>query len=202
MNSDSEENNEVEVEVQEKPVKPKKVLSDAQLEVLRNARILAAERKKQIRKEKDEQLKQIKTKYKSKEKKKLDCELEEKPLKQQIELKEKEVKEEPPKEEPPKKQLKEIEEDLAKVAIKDEKPKKKKKKKPVVILHGSSSESSDDEQQVIYIPKRRSKPKQQKPPEPEPPSVTRQQPVSRTPHVNHSAIARSQLYHQMISRGF
>ena len=147
MESDGEENEVAEVEVEEKPVKPKKVLSEAQLEVLRNARILAAERKKAMRKEKDAQLNAIKNKYKSKEKKKIDGELEEKPLKQQIE--EKELKEkELPKKELKEKELKQVEEDLAKVAIKDEKP-KKKKKKPVVILHGSSSESSDEDQQII-----------------------------------------------------
>ena len=104
MNSDSEENEEVEVEVQEKPVKaeqhgkPKKVLSEAQLEVLKNARIAAAARKKAMRAEKDEQLKQIKTKYKSKEKKKIDGDLiEEKPIKQQIEEKELKEKELPKK---------------------------------------------------------------------------------------------------------
>ena len=88
MESDGEENEVTEVKVEEKPVKPKKVLSEAQLEVLRNARILAAERKKQMRKEKDAQLNAIKNKYKSKEKKKIDGDLEEKPLKQQIEEKE------------------------------------------------------------------------------------------------------------------
>jgi len=192
MESDGEENEVTEVEVQEKPVKPKKVLSEAQLEVLRNARIAAAARKKAMRAEKDEQLKQIKTKYKSKEKKKLDGDLiEEKHLKQQIE--EKEL---------PKKQLKEIEEDLAKVAIKETPNKKKKKAKPVIILHGSSSESSDDEQQVIYIPKRRSKPKVKQEKQ-EPPNVTRQAPQRQPPPppaIDFSR-ARSQLYlHQMMGK--
>jgi len=139
--------------------KPKRVLSQDQLDKLKLAREKALAVKKQMKENTDD--KKIKhyeekiTKIKSKKGEPLPEEQEvlaeeELPPIENLELiEEEEEEEEPP---PP---------------PKPSKPKAKPKKKPVVIVEESNSESSDDEN-VIYIKRRGSKKKERKEEQPQP----------------------------------
>ncbi len=131
----------------EPKTKPKKVMSELQLEKLKLAREKAAQVKKAARAEKDK----LEAELREKEKAKRLAKLEEKVKNSHIDLDEKPT---PLPERgavsPPKQ--KSLEEQVEVIR----KPKKSKKK--VVVMHDSDSDS-DSETQVIYIPKKKNKPK-------------------------------------------
>lgn len=150
--SDTED---LEISVESEPpksvtTKPKKVMSELQLEKLKIAREKAAQVKKAARAEKDK----LEAELREKEKAKRLAKLEEKVKKSHIDLDDKPI----PKEEPLP-----LEEQIEVIR----KPKKTKKK--IVVMHDSGSDS-DSETQVIYIPKKKStKPKEQPLEQPPPP---------------------------------
>ena len=158
--SDTED---LEIPVEPEPLKgvttkPKKVMSELQLEKLKIAREKAAQVKKAARAEKDK----LEAELREKEKAKRLAKLEEKVKKSHIDLDEKPI----PKQESLEEQVEVI-----------RKPKKPKKK--VVVMHDSGSDS-DSETQVIYIPKKKSsKPKEAPPPEQQPLAAFGQIPISR-----------------------
>ncbi len=74
---------------------------------------------------------------------------------------------------------------------KPSKPKAKAKSKPVVIYEESGSEESDDEQNVIYIKRKGKSKKQQAPPQPppqhyEPPPIRREVVMNPNPFYRHN----------------
>jgi len=148
--SDTED---LEISVESEPpksvtTKPKKVMSELQLEKLKIAREKAAQVKKAARAEKDK----LEAELREKEKAKRLAKLEEKVKKSHIDLDDK-----------PQPKQESLEEQVEIIR----KPKKTKKK--IVVMHDSGSDS-DSETQVIYIPKKKStKPKEQPLEQPPPP---------------------------------
>ncbi len=131
----------------EPKTKPKKVMSELQLEKLKLAREKAAQVKKAARAEKDK----LEAELREKEKAKRLAKLEEKVKNSHIDLEKPTPLPERGAVSPPKQ--KSLEEQVEVIR----KPKKSKKK--VVVMHDSGSDSSDSETQVIYIPKKKNKPK-------------------------------------------
>ena len=134
--------------------KPKKVMSELQLEKLKIAREKAAQVKKAARAEKDK----LEAELREKEKAKRLAKLEDKVKKSHIDLDEK-----------PQPKQESLEEQVEIIR----KPKKPKKK--VVVMHDSGSDS-DSETQVIYIPRRSNK--SSKPKDAPPPEQTPSQPLA------------------------
>lgn len=156
---------EISVEPEAPKAKPKKVMSESQLEKLKLAREKAAQVKRAAKAEKDKLQKEMI----EKEKAKRIAKMEDKVKKQYIDLDDK------PKEAPKKEPL----EEQVEVMTKPKKPKKK-----VVVMHNSDSDS-DSDTQVIYIPKKRSNKPKDAPPleQAHPPPVQRQAAFGYVPNI-------------------
>jgi len=142
------DNEEIPVEHEPPTAKPKKVMSELQLEKLKIAREKAAQVKKAARAEKDK----LEAELREKEKAKRLAKLEDKDKKSHRDVDEK-----------PQPKQESLEEQVEIIR----KPKKNKKK--VVVMHDSGSDS-DNETQVIYIPKKKTTKLKQTPPPEQTPS--------------------------------
>ena len=166
--------------------KPKRVLSQDQLDKLKLAREKALVVKKQMKENTDD--KKIKhyeekiTKIKSKIGEPLPEEELHEELKEDLQLIEEEVEEEE-EEEPP-----------IPVVAKQSKPKTKPKKKPVVIVEESNSESSEDDN-VIYIKRRGSKKKEKQVEQPQPQPQPQPQQIAPQVRSNPNPFYRQNLLH-------
>ena len=167
------------------PPKPKRMLSENQLEKLKLARIKALAVKKKLKEEGDaEKIRHLEGKI---AKLKVKGKTEDAVPTEEIEQ---------PVEEPPVIEEEHTEtDDLEEVVMRVRKPKPKPKSKPVVIYEQSSSESEDDNSNVVYIKKKSSRAKKQVAPEPPPPQPPVPQPIQRQVVYNPNPMYRHNMLH-------